>query len=161
MDSDLKLKEGNPAPNFTAPAGGGGKVSLSDFRGKFVVLYFYPKDNTPGCNKEACGFRDDFAEIQKLGAVVLGVSTDSVKSHDKFTQKFRLPFTLVSDEDRAIVKSYGVYGEKSFLGRLFLGTRRVTFLIGPDGVIRRIWPKVKVGTHAAEILEALKELAKK
>jgi peroxiredoxin Q/BCP len=157
MDSELKLKEGDPAPNFTVPTSGGTTISLSDFRGKFVVLYFYPKDNTPGCNKEACGFRDAFGEIQKQNTVILGVSTDSVKSHDKFAQKFRLPFTLVSDEDKSIAKSYGVYGEKSFLGRLFLGTRRTTFLIGPDGTIRKIWPKVKVTSHAEEVLAAIKE----
>jgi peroxiredoxin Q/BCP len=157
MQPELKLKEGDPAPAFTAPTAGGGKVSLADFRGKHVVLYFYPKDNTPGCNKEACGFRDDFDQLQKHGAVVLGVSTDSVKSHDNFARKFRLPFILVADEDKSIVKSYGVWRKKTFMGIKFVGTHRVTFLIGPEGDIRKIWPQVKVQKHSAEILAALKE----
>lgn len=157
MENQLTLKEGDPAPLFTANTSGGGKVSLADFRGKNVVLYFYPKDNTPGCNKEACGFRDGFAELQKRGTVVLGVSTDSVKSHDKFVLKFDLPFLLLADEDKAIVNAYGVWGQKSFLGRKYMGTNRMTFLIGPDGNIRKIWPKVNVMKHAAEVLAALRK----
>lgn len=155
MAKELKLKEGDLAPDFTAPTNGGGKISLSDFRGKNVILYFYPRDNTPGCTKEACSFRDEFAEFKKKGAVILGVSTDSVKSHDKFAAKFKLPFTLVVDEDKKIVKAYGVWGQKTFMGMNFLGTNRVTFLIGPDGRIKKIWPKVKVAEHAQEILAAL------
>ena len=143
------------APAFTAPANGGGKLSLADFMGKNVVLFFYPKDDTPGCTKEACAFRDCFEALQLKGAAVLGVSVDSVKSHEKFAKKFKLPFTLVADEDRKIVQAYGVWGEKSFMGRNYLGTHRVTFLIGPDGRIKKIWPKVKPEEHAKEVLAAL------
>ena len=151
----LKLKEGDVAPEFSVAASGGGKISLADFKGWNVILYFYPKDDTPGCTKEACAFRDYFADFKKKGAVVLGVSTDSAKSHDKFVEKFKLPFTLLADEDKKIVEAYGVWGEKSFMGRKYLGTHRATFLIGPDGRIKRIWPQVKPEEHAAEVLEAL------
>ena len=152
---ELQLKEGDPAPAFDAATSGGGKLSLADFKGQHVILYFYPRDDTPGCTKEACAFRDDFAAFEKKGAVVLGVSPDSVKSHDKFVTKFKLPFTLLADEDKAIVQAYGVWGEKSFMGRKYLGVYRVTFLIGPDGVIKKIWPKVKPEEHAAEVLAAI------
>jgi peroxiredoxin Q/BCP len=152
---ELKLKEGDPAPDFSASTNGGGKLSLADFRGRNVILYFYPRDDTPGCTKEACAFRDYFADFKKKGAVVLGVSTDPVKAHDKFVKKFKLPFTLLADEDRRIVEAYGVWGEKTFMGRKYLGTHRVTFLIGPDGRIRKIWPKVKPEEHAEEVLAAL------
>lgn len=155
MAEESKLKEGDMAPDFTAATNGGGTVSLKEFRGRNVVLYFYPKDNTPGCNKEACGFRDTFDAVKKKGAVVLGVSTDSVKSHDKFVEKFKLPFTLLSDEDKTIVKAYGVWGPKTFMGVKYTGTSRVTFLIGPDGRINKIWPKVKAAEHAGEVLQAL------
>ena len=151
----LKLREGDAAPDFSATTNGGGTVSLSELKGKNVILYFYPKDDTPGCTKEACSFRDHFSEFKKRGAVVLGVSTDPVKSHDKFVEKFKLPFTLLADEDKKMVTAYGVWGEKSFMGRKYLGTHRVTFLIGPDGRIRKIWPQVKPDEHAAEILAAL------
>lgn len=147
---------GSPAPGFTATATDGSTIRLADLRGKPVVLYFYPRDDTPGCTKEACGFRDVYADIEKLGAVVLGVSTDPVKSHRKFTEKFRLPFPLLADEDKQIVQAYGVWGEKTFMGRKFMGTNRVTFLIGPDGRIRHVWPKVKPEEHAAEVLAALR-----
>jgi peroxiredoxin Q/BCP len=152
---ELKLKEGDLAPGFTASASGGGKVSLSDFKGQHVILYFYPRDDTPGCTKEACAFRDEFAAFKKQGAVVLGVSVDSARAHDKFAEKYKLPFTLVSDEDKQIVQAYGVWGEKRFLGRKYQGTRRVTFLIGPDGRIKKIWPAVKSAEHAREVLAAL------
>lgn len=152
---ELKLKEGDLAPDFTAPTNGGGKLSLADLRGRSVILYFYPRDNTPGCTTEACGFRDQFAEFKKKGAVVLGVSTDPVKSHDKFVEKFTLPFTLLADEGKQIVQAYGVWGEKSFLGKKFMGTNRVTFLIGPDGKIKKIWRTVKAAEHPAEVLAAL------
>ena len=151
----MKLKEGDVAPGFSAATNGGGRVSLADFKGKNVALYFYPKDDTPGCTREACAFRDHFAEFQKRGAVVLGVSTDSAKSHDKFAGKYKLPFTLLADEDKKIVEAYGVWGEKTFMWRKFTGTQRVTFLIGPDGRIKKIWPKVKPEEHAAEVLAAL------
>jgi peroxiredoxin Q/BCP len=152
---ELRLKEGDVAPDFTAPTNDGGKLSLSDFRGKSVILYFYPRDNTPGCTKEACAFRDEFGAFKKKGAVVLGVSTDSAKSHDKFVEKYQLPFTLVSDEDKKIVQAYGAWGEKSFLGRKYQGTFRVTFLIGPDGKIKKVWPAVKPAEHPEEVLAAL------
>jgi len=152
---ELKLREGDKAPEFIALDQDGEKVSLSDLRGKYVVLYFYPRDDTPGCTKEACAFRDDFAAFKKKGAVVLGVSTDSEKSHAKFITKYRLPFTLLSDEDKKIVQAYGVWGPKQFMGMKFTGTHRITFLVGPDGRIKKIWPKVKPAEHAQEVLAAL------
>jgi peroxiredoxin Q/BCP len=120
-----------------------------------VVLYFYPRDDTPGCTKEACAFRDEFEAFRRKGTEVIGVSTDSAKSHAKFTQKYRLPFTLLVDEDKKIVQTYGVWGQKSFLGRKYMGTNRVTFLIGPDGRIKRIWTMVKPPVHAREVFEAI------
>jgi peroxiredoxin Q/BCP len=157
MATELKLKllEGDKAPNFSALTNGGGKVSLADFKGKPVILYFYPRDDTPGCTKEACAFRDHFAAFKKKGAVVLGVSVDPVKAHDKFVEKFNLPFPLLADEDKKIVNDYGVWGQKSFMGRKYLGIHRVTFLIGPDVRIQKIWPQVKPEEHAAEVLAAL------
>ncbi len=152
---ELALSEGDVAPAFTAKTNGGGTVSLRDFKGQHVVLYFYPKDDTPGCTKEACGFRDQFAAFRKKKVEILGVSTDSVAKHDRFIEKYELPFTLLADEDRKIVEAYGVWGEKSFMGRRYQGTFRVTFLIGPDGRIKRIWPEVKVATHVDEVLAAL------
>jgi thioredoxin-dependent peroxiredoxin len=151
----LKLKEGDKAPNFTAETSGGGRLSLSNLAGKNVILYVYPKDDTPGCTKEACAFRDSYQEFVDAGAVVLGLSPDPVKSHDKFVKKFNLPFTLLADPDKKIVQDYGVWGEKSFMGRKYMGAYRVTFLIGPDGRIKKIWPLVKPEEHAAEVLQAL------
>ena len=152
---ELKLKEGDVAPEFTTPTSGGGHLSLTELKGKNVILYFYPKDDTPGCTKEACAFRDQFAGFKRKGAVVLGVSTDVVRSHDKFVMKFKLPFTLLADEEKKIVQAYGVWGQKSFMGRKYMGTHRVTFLIGPDGRIKKIWPTVKPEEHAREVLAAL------
>ncbi|MGA2248261.1 MAG: thioredoxin-dependent thiol peroxidase [Verrucomicrobiota bacterium] len=152
---ELTLKEGDSAPVFSAPASGGETVSLAALRGKNVILYFYPKDDTPGCTKEACAFRDNFAAFKEKSAVILGVSVDPVKAHDKFVEKFKLPFTLLADVDKRIVAAYGVWGEKAFMGRKYLGTHRVTFLIGPDGRIKKIWPLVKPDEHAAEVLAAL------
>jgi thioredoxin-dependent peroxiredoxin len=154
-DPKLTLNEGDMAPKFTATTNGGGKAALTDFKGKHVLLYFYPRDDTPGCTKEACAFRDHFAKFRKQGAVVLGVSIDPVKAHDKFVAKYKLPFTLLSDEDKKIVQAYGVWGEKSFLGKKYMGTHRVTFLIGPDGRIKKIWRKVKPEKHAGEVLADL------
>jgi thioredoxin-dependent peroxiredoxin len=151
----LKLQEGDVAPGFSAPTNGGGQRSLAELKGRHVILYFYPKDDTPGCTKEACAFRDHFAAFKKQGAVVLGVSVDPVKAHDKFVEKYKLPFTLLADTDKQIVEAYGVWGEKSFMGRKYQGIHRVTFLIGPDGRIKKIWPKVKPEEHAAEVLAAL------
>jgi peroxiredoxin Q/BCP len=152
---ELKLKAGDIAPQFSVATSGGGKISLADFKGQNVILYFYPKDNTPGCTKEACAFRDEFAEFKKKGAVVFGVSPDSVKSHDQFVAKFKLPFTLLADEAKKIANDYGVWGEKTFVGRKYLGVFRVTFLIGADGRIKKIWPQVKPEEHAVEVLAAL------
>jgi len=152
---NITLKEGDKAPAFTVATDGGGKFSLKDFKGQQVILYFYPKDNTPGCNKEACGFRDAHKKIAKKNAVVLGVSIDPVKSHDKFIAKFDLPFTLLSDEDKKIVNAYGAWGRKKFMGREYDGTHRITFLIDEKGKIKKIWPKVKAETHAEEVLAEL------
>jgi len=152
---ELKLKQGDKAPQFSALTQNGSRVSLADLKGQDVILYFYPRDDTPGCTKEACAFRDEFATFRKRGAVVLGVSIDSVKSHGKFAEKFGLPFPLLADEDKSIVQAYGVWGQKSFMGRKYMGTHRVTFLIGRDGKIKQIWPEVKPQEHAKEVLAAL------
>ncbi|MBE7503089.1 MAG: thioredoxin-dependent thiol peroxidase [Verrucomicrobiales bacterium] len=153
---ELKLRVGDPAPDFAALTQSGDTVSLANLKGRQVVLYFYPKDDTPGCTKEACGFRDGWKAFEQAGVVVLGVSTDPVNSHAKFAAKFKLPFPLLADEDKRIVTAYGVWGEKVFMGRKYQGTHRVTFLIGGDGRIRRIWPQVKPEQHAAEVLAAAK-----
>ena len=154
-EPELTLKAGDKAPAFAVATSGGGRISLADYKGQNVILYFYPKDDTPGCTKEACAFRELFADFKKKGAVVLGVSVDSPKAHDKFIEKYKLPFSLLADEDHKIVESYGVWGEKQFMGRRYQGIHRVTFLIGGDGKIKRIWPKVKPEEHAAEVLAAL------
>lgn len=153
------LAEGKKAPLFKADASGGATVSLKDFRGRHVVLYFYPKDDTPGCTTEACGIRDAYPEFERRDVVVLGVSADPVKKHDRFIEKHGLPFTLIADEDHKICEAYGVWGEKKFMGRTFMGIHRVTYLIDPDGRIARVWPKVKPAVHADEILSAMDELA--
>ena len=155
---ELKLKEGANAPEFTGATHTGEKLALKDLRGTPVVLYFYPKDDTPGCTTQACGIRDSYADFKRAGAVVLGVSPDAVKSHVKFINKFQLPFTLLADEDKSIANAYGVWGEKSFMGRKYMGNHRVTFLIDAKGRIAKIWPAVKPDTHAAEVLEAIKAL---
>tara|TARA_Y100000588_G_scaffold242583_1_gene256687 strand:- start:2168 stop:2644 length:477 start_codon:yes stop_codon:yes gene_type:complete len=152
---ELTLKEGDTAPEFSAETDGGNHITLAELKGKYIVLYFYPRDDTPGCTKEACGFRDAWEELQNSGAVVLGVSTDSVKKHDKFVKKFSLPFPLLADENQSIVTDYGVWGLKKFMGREFMGTHRITFLINPEGNIEKIWPKVKPDQHAQEVLEAI------
>jgi peroxiredoxin Q/BCP len=151
----LTLKEGDLAPTFTVNTNGCGRISLADYLGQHVVLYFYPRDDTPGCTKEACAFRDEFSAFKSKNVVVLGVSIDPVKSHDKFVEKYKLPFTLLADEDKKIVESYGVWGQKSFLGKKYMGIHRVTFLIAPDGRIKKIWLKVKPTEHAAEVLAAI------
>lgn len=148
------LKEGSTAPAFKTTNGEGVTVSLKDFRGQKVVLYFYPKDDTPGCTKEACSFRDDFSKFKKLGIVVLGVSPDSEASHKKFAAKYKLPFTLLADTDKAISEAYGVYGEKKFMGRTYLGVLRTTFLIDEKGKIKKVFEKVKPQEHASEVLDA-------
>lgn len=149
------LKEGAKAPAFSLEDQDGKTVKLADFKGKSVVLFFYPKDNTTGCTAEACAFRDDYAKLKKKGAVVLGVSPDSGSSHQKFISKFSLPFPLLVDADHAVAEKYGAWGEKSLYGRKYLGIIRSTFLIGPDGKLQKIWPKVKVAGHNDEVLAAL------
>ena len=148
------IKEGNAAPDFTATNTDGETVRLKDLRGKKVVLYFYPKDDTPGCTKEACSFRDSFAQFRKQGIEVIGVSTDSEASHKKFTAKYKLPFTLLADTDHSIADAYGVYGEKKFMGRTYMGVKRMTFLIDEKGKVRKVFEKVKPEEHAQEVLEA-------
>ncbi len=158
MSLELKLQVGDVAPDFTAETQDGTRVSLRQFRGQPVVLYFYPKDDTPGCTREACGFRDEHAALLARGAVVLGVSPDSVKSHAKFAAKFSLPFPLVADLEHQIADKYGVWGEKVFMGRRYQGVHRVTFLVGADGRLVALWPKVKPDEHAAEVLAALAQI---
>src|SRR5262252_4815078 len=152
-----ELKVGQKAPDFTLADDSGQKVKLSDFKGKKVVLYFYPKDDTPGCTKEACNFRDGFTEIKSRGAVVLGVSADSVDSHKKFKNKFELNFPLLADPEKKMIESYGVWKEKSMYGKKYMGIERTTFVIDPEGKIAHIFPKVKVDQHYDEVLQALAE----
>ena len=147
----MALQIGDPAPDFTLPNQNGEPVQLSSLRGQRVVLYFYPKDATPGCTKEACAFRDEHAQFEKAEAVVLGVSCDSVAKHDKFISKFDLPFLLLSDEDQTIVNAYGAWGPKKFMGKEYEGIHRISFLIDPQGKIQKIWPKVKPQEHAAQL----------
>lgn len=151
------LKEGARAPQFSTTDANGDKVSLKDLLGEKVVLYFYPKDDTPGCTKEACSFRDAFAKFKRRGIKVLGVSPDSETSHKKFAAKYKLPFTLLADTGHAIADAYGVYGEKKFMGRTYMGVIRTTFLIDEKGKIAKIFEKVKPEEHAEEVLEAFKE----
>jgi peroxiredoxin Q/BCP len=144
---------GKPAPDFTLPSSTGELVSLKSFKNKkSVVLYFYPKDDTPGCTKEACGFRDLTAEFEKAGAVILGVSNDPVDSHVKFREKFKLPFELLADEDAAVSKAYGVYKQKNLYGKKYMGIERTTFIVDRTGRIAQIYPKVKVEGHVADVL---------
>jgi thioredoxin-dependent peroxiredoxin len=149
------LAVGTKAPEFTTTDQVGKKRSLSDFKGKKVILYFYPKDNTPGCTKEACGFRDNFAKFRQLNVEILGVSIDSEKSHTAFVQKYDLPFTLLVDAEKKLVEAYGVWGEKSLYGKKYMGTNRVTYLIDESGRIAAVFPKVKPKTHAEELLAVL------
>jgi len=150
---------GDPAPPFDLESGTGGRVSLASLRGKPVVLYFYPKDDTPGCTAEACAFRDMRTAYEATGAVVLGVSADDLPSHKKFAEKYGLTFPLLSDPDHAVSEAYGVWGEKKNYGRTYMGITRATFVIDGDGVIHEVWPKVKVDGHADEVLAALRPIA--
>jgi thioredoxin-dependent peroxiredoxin len=152
-----KLQEGKPAPPFALQDASGKTVTLDDFAGKDVVLYFYPRDDTPGCTKEACGFRDLWKDIGKTGATVLGVSADSAESHKKFTSKYKLPFTLLSDPDRETMKAYGAYGEKMMYGKKTKGVIRSTVWVGPDGVVRKHWARVgDAAKHPHAVLEAIR-----
>ncbi|MGH7175695.1 MAG: thioredoxin-dependent thiol peroxidase [Minisyncoccia bacterium] len=151
---------GEKAPEFTLQDQDGKEHSLKDYRGKWVLLYFYPKDDTPGCTIEACAIRDQFKDFTKIGAVVLGCSTDSVASHKKFVEAYTLPFTLLSDPNKEVVGEYGVFGEKKFMGKTYVGTMRTSFLIDPDGKIAKVYEHVKPPTHAAEVIADLKSLKK-
>jgi peroxiredoxin Q/BCP len=150
------LAAGSQAPRFSLQSDEGDTVSLEQFRGSDVVLYFYPRDDTPGCTTEACEFRDAWQDVKRTGAIVLGVSPDDVATHRKFRTKFRLPFPLLADPDHGVAERYGVWGEKSMYGRKFLGILRTTFIIGPDGRIKRVFERVKPRGHAAAVLEALR-----
>ncbi|MGP1253792.1 MAG: thioredoxin-dependent thiol peroxidase [Kiloniellales bacterium] len=154
----MSVEVGKPAPDFTLPTDGGGSVSLKGLRGKKVVVYFYPKDDTPGCTKEACGFRDLLPDFSSLDAEIIGVSKDSVTKHDKFKAKYELPFTLASDEEGKTVEAYGSWVEKSMYGKKYMGIDRSTFLIDEKGVLRAEWRKVKVPGHVEEVLTKAKEL---
>ncbi len=154
----MSVREGQPAPDFALPSTDGNTVRLSDLRGKKVVLYFYPKDDTPGCTKEACSFRDNLGVLQSMGVAVLGVSPDSVASHQRFAQKYGLTFPLLADEGAQVATLYGVWKEKMQYGRTYMGIERTTFLIDEEGVVRRIFPKVKVDGHVEEVLEAIRSL---
>ena len=150
-------KEGTPAPQFSLPDAEGNIVRLKDLRGEKVVLYFYPKDDTPGCTREACSFRDAFSKFKKRGIRVLGVSPDTEASHKKFATKYKLPFTLLADNDHSVAEAYGVYGQKKFMGRTYMGILRTTFLIDEKGKIRKVFEKVKPDEHAEEVLQAFSE----
>jgi peroxiredoxin Q/BCP len=154
----MSVELGNKAPDFTLPTDGAGSVTLSKLNGKKVVLYFYPKDDTSGCTAEACGFRDSFPDYGGTGAVVIGISKDSVASHDKFKKKHGLPFTLASDVNGDVCEKYGVWVEKSMYGRKYMGIERATFLIDGKGVVRGVWHKVRVPGHVAEVLKAAQAL---
>jgi thioredoxin-dependent peroxiredoxin len=151
------IAEGKKAPNFTLEDGTGKRVSLGDFKGKNVVVYFYPKDDTPGCTKEACGFRDLWKDLQRAGVVILGVSADKADSHKKFSAKYKLPFPLLSDPDRKLMQAWGAYGDKMMYGKKTKGVIRSTVWIGPDGVVRRHWARVPdAAKHPAAVLEAIR-----
>ena len=155
----MAIEEGKKAPAFTLKDASGAKVSLSDFEGQHVIVYFYPKDDTPGCTKEACGFRDLHRAIEKEDAVVLGISPDGAESHARFTAKYKLPFTLLTDPDRKVMTKYGAWGEKNLYGRKTTGVIRSTVWIGPDGKVVKHWKRVpKAADHPEKVLDALKEL---
>lgn len=152
----MSIQANTIAPDFTLLDESSTSRSLSDYRGKTVVLYFYPKDDTPGCTTEACAFRDDYSAYDKVGAVILGVSPDSPKSHVKFKEKYQLPFTLLADEDHKVAELFGVWGLKKFMGKEFMGVLRTTFVIAPDGKIKKVFDGVKPDGHSVEVLDAIK-----
>lgn len=162
--SDTAIQEQQPAPDFTLPAVGSddivknGQIHLADLKGHTVVLYFYPKDDTPGCTAEACSFRDADHEMQKRGVVVLGISADGIPSHQKFADKYGLSFPLLADTDTTVSQLYGVWKEKNYAGKKYMGVNRETFLIDKDGIVRKVWPKVKAAEHAQEVLETIESL---
>ena len=149
------VSEGEPAPEFTLVSDAGESVSLSDFRGKSVVVYFYPKDDTPGCTTQACGIRDSYADFERAGAVVLGVSPDKASKHVKFKEKYGLPFRLLADPEHEVAERYGVWGEKRYMGRTYLGVKRTTFLVAADGTVAKVMHDVKPDTHAGDVLSSL------
>lgn len=153
----MTLSVGDKAPEFSLLASTGETISLRDLIGSKVVLYFYPKDDTPGCTREACSFRDTDAELESAGVKVLGISADSVSSHQKFAEKFGLPFPLLADEEKATINAYGVWGERQARGQTVMGIRRMTFLVDEEGTIQKIWPAVTPDNHAQEILDAIRE----
>ena len=155
---ETRMKAGDPAPDFALPDQAGKGHRLSDYRGRWVLLYFYPKDDTPGCTTEACGLRDHFAKFGKRKVQIFGISADSVASHAKFAGKFKLPFPLLADEQKSVVRGYGVWGKKRFMGREYEGIHRLSFLIDPKGKIARVYPKVKPEGHAEEVLRDLEAL---
>jgi peroxiredoxin Q/BCP len=150
------IEEGKPAPDFELSSDAGETIRLSELRGKPVVLYFYPKDDTPGCTTQACGIRDAYADFEKEGAVVLGVSPDDERSHRKFRDKYELPFSLLADTDHRVAEQYGVWGEKKYMGRTYLGVKRWTFVIDEDGNVKKVFPDVKPAEHADHVLAALR-----
>ncbi|MFP4369207.1 MAG: thioredoxin-dependent thiol peroxidase [Candidatus Kapaibacterium sp.] len=154
----MALEAGTKAPEFKAQADGGREIKLSDYKGKWLVLYFYPKDNTPGCTKEACSFKDNMEKIASEGAAVIGVSPDNAGSHDKFKEKYDLNFDLAADPDKEICNLYDVIGEKKMFGKTSMGVIRQTYIIDPEGVIRHVYPKVKVDGHVDDVIEKLREL---
>ena len=155
----MKLKQGDTAPAFTLLDQKGSPHKLSDYKGKWVLVYFYPKDDTPGCTKEACMIRDNFPSFKKLGIAVLGISVDSVKSHAKFAEKYELPFTILADEEKKVVADYEVWGEKKFMGRSYMGVKRMSFLVDPKGVLAKVYEVVRPAEHAEEVLADIKELS--
>lgn len=155
----MSVEINKPAPGFTLPDQEGNSHSLAQYLGKWVLIYFYPKDDTPGCTTEACTLRDNFPEFKKLGITVLGISTDTVKSHKKFVEKYKLPFTLLADDEKKVVEQYGVWGKKKFMGHEFTGTMRSSFLVDPQGKIAKIYEKVKPAVHADEVLADIQSLS--
>lgn len=153
MSSIDRLEPGQQAPDFAAPTQDGDRLRLSDYRGQWVALYFYPKDDTPGCTKQACNLRDGYRDLQHAGIAVVGVSEDDVSSHERFAEKYDLPFPLVADPDRDVLNAYGVYGKRNMYGNTFVGTARTTYLIDPDGVIRHVFKRPKTSAHTGEILK--------
>jgi thioredoxin-dependent peroxiredoxin len=151
------IEEGRPAPDFELTTDAGETVKLSSLRGNPVVLYFYPKDDTPGCTAQACGIRDVYGELEREGAIVLGVSPDDERSHVKFKEKYALPFTLLADPDHTVADAYGVWGEKKFAGRAYMGVKRSTFVIDENGTVKKVMRTVKPATHADDVLEALRD----
>ena len=152
----MALKEGDKAPDFSLPASTGKDIALRDLAGKQVALFFYPKDNTPGCTREACNFRDNLKALEDVGAVVLGLSADSLQSHEKFANKYGLNFPLLSDKNATVATAFGAWGEKKLYGRTFMGMNRMTFLINEKGSIQKVWAKVKPDKHGEEVLEAIR-----